>query len=271
VSHDITDFQSQVLERSRQIPVLVDFWAEWCGPCRVLGPILERLYAVANGRWELAKVDTEAFPELSAQYRIASIPNVKLFLDGEVVDEFVGVKPEPAIRAWLDHAIPSPLTAQVGEARAALDGGDLERAAALLHPIVEAEPGNGEARLALAKALLHLNPGAVAAVVRPLEDDPERADPAQALLTLSGAIVSASNPGSLPDDAARERFVAAAEAVRHGDWATAVEGFIEVMRSDRDWGDGLARSAVRAAFILLGFDHPVVEQFHRAFSSAVHA
>jgi putative thioredoxin len=270
VSHDVSDFQTQVIERSRQVPVLVDFWAEWCGPCRVLGPILERLAGEARGRWELAKLDTEAHPEVAARYSIASIPNVKLLVNGEVVDEFVGVLPESRIRAWLERALPSPRAAQVAEARAAIERGDYEHAAVLLQPIVESEPDNHEARLALAVALLHLNPAAVASVTGPLADHPELGDHAEALNTLAQAVLAAARPGELPDDPLRERFVTAAEAVSRGDWAAAVEGFIEVMRAQRDWGDGLAKSAARAAFIHLGFDHPVVERFHRAFSGALH-
>lgn len=270
MSHDVTDFQAQVIERSRQVPVLADFWAGWCGPCRVLGPVLERMAGSAGGRWELAKVDTEAHPEVAARYGIASIPNVKLFVDGEVVDEFTGVLPERSIQQWLDGAIPSPHAAGVTEARAAIAAGDFERAVVRLQPVVDAEPANHEARLALAEALLHLNPAAVADVVRPLEDDGERADRAAALHTLAGAMLAAMQPGTLPEGPERDRFVAGADALRRGDWAAAVEAFVEVMRSRREWGGGIAKAAARAAFIRLGFDHPVVERFHRAYSSALH-
>jgi len=271
MSHDVSDFQAQVLERSREVPVLVDFWAEWCAPCRALGPVLERLAAAAGGRWELAKLDTETFPEVAARYGIASIPNVKLFVDGEVVDGFVGALPEPAVRAWLTDALPSPYAARVSEARAAIERGEFERAASSLQPVVESEPADLDARLALAMALLHLNPAAVGGVVQSLEDDPGRADRAAALVTLANLVLAAAHPEGLPDDELRDRFAASAEAVRRGDWAAAVEGLVAVVRSNRDWGDGLARSAVRAAFVRLGPGHPVVERFHRAYSSAVNA
>jgi len=108
MSHEIVDFDKDILQRSHQVPVVVDFWAAWCGPCRVLGPVIERLAGEAAGRWELAKVDTEAHPEIAERYGIVSIPNVKLFVNGEVADEFVGAIPEAEIRRWLEAAVPSP-------------------------------------------------------------------------------------------------------------------------------------------------------------------
>lgn len=270
MSHDVTDFQSEVLERSRSVPVLVDFWAAWCGPCRVLGPALERLAAEAVGRWVLAKVDTEAFPDVAQRYGVMSIPNVKLFVDGEVADEFVGALPEAQVRRWLDEAIPSPRAAAVADAAAKIERGEFAEAAAALRAVVAAEPGNREARLSLGRALLHEDPAGVAAVVRELEDDHELGDQAEAVQTLARVALAPSHPQDLPESPAKERFLAGARAVRAGDWAAALEAFIEVLRRERDYADGAARDAGRSVFVLLGIRHPVAERYHRAFSSALH-
>src|SRR5918999_742608 len=97
------NFEQNVIERSREIPVVVDFWAEWCGPCRTLGPALEKAVAARGGKVELAKVDTDANQRLAMQYGIQSIPAVKAFRDGQVVAEFVGGQPPPAIESFLNE------------------------------------------------------------------------------------------------------------------------------------------------------------------------
>src|SRR4030042_5521988 len=106
MDYEVKDFSTDVLQASFNKPILVDFWAEWCGPRRVLGPSLERLAAKNNGEWSLVKVNSDENPELSAEYSIRSIPNVKLFYKGEVINEFVGALPEQAIIEWLKKNIP---------------------------------------------------------------------------------------------------------------------------------------------------------------------
>lgn len=99
-------FQEAVIEASHRKPVLVDFWAPWCGPCRVLGPTLKKLAQESKGAWRLVKINTDSFQELSRQYRIQSIPAVKLFYQGEIVGEFVGALPEASLRRWLAEHLP---------------------------------------------------------------------------------------------------------------------------------------------------------------------
>jgi putative thioredoxin len=270
MAHDVANFEQEVLERSRSTPVLVDFWAAWCGPCRVLGPVLERLAAQAQGRWVLAKVDTEQFPEVSARYGIMSIPNVKLFANGEVVDEFVGALPEPEVRAWLERALPSPHAAAIAEAASSIERGAFDQAAALLRPVVAAEPEDGIARVVLAEALLHLEPEAVPAMLRGIADHAGLVERAEALETLARLATLPQRAAGLPESGAKPRLLAAAVAVRAGDWAAALEALIEALTLDRSYADGLAREAGRAIFILLGIRHPVSERFHRSFSNAVY-
>lgn len=264
---EVTDFQRDVLLRSEAVPVVVDFWAAWCGPCRVLGPVLERLAGEAKGRWVLAKVDTEAHPELAQAYGIQGIPAVKLFVDGRVTDEFVGALPEPEVRRWLERALPSPHAGAIANARTLLAHGAFQTAAGHLGEVLEAEPGNPEARVLLAEARLHLDPAAVRATLEPLDAAGEHHDRIEALGTLADAIAAA--PGDLPESPSREGFVAAARAVGDADWDAALEGFIAVVRRRGDPLRDRARDCVRAVFVVLGTGHPAAERHFRAFSSAV--
>jgi putative thioredoxin len=270
MSHEVQAFEKQVLQRSKEIPVLVDFWAPWCGPCRTLGPVLERIAAQAAGRWELVKINTEEQPDLAAAFNLASIPAVKLFVDGKVADEFVGALPEREIRRFLEKALPSPSAKQLAEAQRLLKEAANGTAVTLLEPIVSREPGNVEARVLLAQALLGTAPERTVTLLEPVAPDSEFSDRAAALRTLARLAQLAKDPAALPAAKVRDRYLAGAAAVSSGNFELALEAFIEVLERNKQYENGGAKEACKAIFQLVGMRHPLVERSFRAFSSALH-
>jgi len=175
---DEATFEVEVLERSREAPVVVDFWAEWCGPCRALGPVLERLATEADGSWTLAKVDVDKNPMLAQAFGVRGIPSVKAFKDARPVAEFTGALPEPQVRAWLQGLGPSPADLEFEEACRLEAGGSLPEAADCYRSVLNVVPAHSGARAGLARVELALHAEGLdeAELRRKLDEDPSDVD-----------------------------------------------------------------------------------------------
>jgi putative thioredoxin len=268
MNYDVKDFQTEVIERSKTAPVLVDFWAEWCGPCKVLGPVLERVASQANGNWHLAKVNTEELRDVAAQYNIRSIPNVKLFVDGNVEAEFVGALPEPMVKQWLQKNIPSKSRKEVERAEQLARAGNTDEARNLLQAIVAREPGNHKASVLLAQLLIPNNPDNAVELVRNIEQDSEFFDVADAIRTF--ALLIGKVVHQLPEDGVRKHYASAIQKLKANDFAGALEGFIKVIRINRYYDDDGSRKACIAVFKILGEEHEVTQKYRREFSRALY-
>jgi putative thioredoxin len=275
---DVTtdSFETQVLQQSQQVPVLVDFWAEWCGPCKTLGPILEKLAGEYNGAFVLAKVDVDKEQQLAAVFQIRSIPTVMLLKGGQLVDGFPGALPESQLREFLAHhgiAPGAPVDEEPAEAAPPVD----PHAEVLrLRKAVEAEPDKAELRLDLALALLtvghaHEAEQLLDALPANLAHD-DRAVKARARLGFAAQLQDAppvdvleaaiaSNPADL-----RARYLLGVHRLVGGESEAGLEQFIEMLQRDRGFEDGLPKKALIDAFRIVE-DEDLVGRYRRRMSS----
>jgi len=273
-------FDAEVLARSHEVPVVVDFWAPWCGPCRVLGPVLEREVAALDGRVELVKVNTDAAPSLSAQYEIRGIPAVKAFRNGAVVSEFVGAQPAEVVRKWLATLAPAPELTQLEAAEQAVRAGDRAAAEPPLRALVaraETSPETdrlvgARALAALARRLLdgHDAAGAEPIVARlEARGDAELAASLRARLNLHAAAGAAGGRAAAEAAVARDpndreaRYGLASALAADGEIERALEQFLDLAASARKPRGDDARLAMLAIFDALGSDHPLARDFRR--------
>jgi putative thioredoxin len=266
MDYEMKDFSKDILERSKTIPVLVDFWAEWCGPCRTLGPILEKFSAKYKDRFELVKVNTDENQEIAARYGIRGIPNVKLFINGEVADEFTGALPEHSVEKWIQKAIPGKNSGEIEKAKELLNEGKDENAASLLQKLSEKEPDNISVKILLAKSLLfndHKKAGELAAES---EGDLENSELVDSIRTISHLF---SLNGIAGSEAAAE-YKSAIEELKKKNFDSALEKFIAVIREDRNLDEDGARKACIAIFKYLGEENEITLKHRRDFGSALY-
>ncbi len=267
---DLT-FEQEVIQRSHQVPVVVDFWAAWCGPCRMLGPVLERLAEEANGDFELVKVNIDENPLVARQYGIQSIPAVKAFRDGRLVDEFVGALPEPQVRAWLNRIVPSAADRLMAEGRAAEEQGDTAAAERTYRAALTKQPGHPGATVGLARILAGRGATAEAEeLLAPLAGNPE-ADALRARLRFRAAARSADIPALQARVEANPRDVAAHYELGlalAGDeaYTAAFDHLLEAVRLDRKYANDGARKAMIDLFNLLGDDDPRTREYRQRLS-----
>ncbi len=259
-------FVDDVLTASRDVPVIVDLWAPWCGPCKTLGPIIEKAVLAARGAVKLVKINVDENPQLSRQLRVQSIPAVYAFKDGQPIDGFVGALPESQVKAFVEGLTgdlgPGPIEELLAEATAARDAGDVGGAAAIYGEIAKADPGNVPALTGLAQIYLDAGHADRATETLKLVPPDKAADPAvraiEAALQLSAQAKPADETAALEARVAanstdhQARFDLAVALAAAGRREDAVDHLLEIVRKNRGWNDDAPRKQLLTFFEAFG-------------------
>jgi len=265
-------FEREVLLRSHEVPVVVDFWATWCMPCRVLGPLLERLAIEAGGLFRLAKVDVDQNPNLALRFGVRGIPSVKGFRNGQVAAEFVGAQPEPMVRRFVQGLAPSEADQELEKARSLLATHHWQEAEASFREVMAREEASGAAGLGLAKSLLMQGKGREALSILkafpPSNEvvEAERLRPLAEVLAEVEVRADGPRPNGDPLEASLHQ---AARLIARGNLPAAMDGLIDILRQDKRYRGGLPKSVLLALFALLGDEDPLTRQYRDELASVL--
>ena len=265
-------FQEAVIQKSHEKPVVVDFWAAWCGPCRMLGPVLERLAGEPDSGFVLAKVDVDANPGLAMRYGIQGIPAVKAFVDGQVADEFVGAQPEPMVRQFLSNIAPSEEEQGIRSAQELLSDRSWKEAEEQFREMLETESSNGTATFGLAQALIGQGNGCEAeSYLDELKYEPAYLEKVERLLTLAQYLcfVAQKNDEGAELTVVESQYRHAAHLLTQGNYSAALDGLLEVLRYNKDYRDGQAKAVLLGIFELLGDEDPLTNIYRREMASVL--
>lgn len=280
--YDVTqaNYQQLVIENSRHVPVLVDFWADWCGPCKMQLPVLLKLAEAYQGKFLVAKIDTDNERGLANLHNIRSIPTLKLFRDGEVVEEILGAQTESTLRTLLDKYVARESDSARDQAARLAAAGDIDAALALLRAAVNDDPDNPRAQLDLLRTAMEA--GLVAEAEQTLDNMPRDIRDSAEVRRYAALLNFAQRIGGAPDHAVLEQRIAqngndleardqlAARLALAGDAEGALEQYLEILRRDRRYGDEAGRKGLLAMFELLGNSGPLVNRYRSQMFTLLH-
>jgi putative thioredoxin len=264
-----SNFEYEVIKYSHTIPVIVDFWAEWCVPCKMLDPILRKLTIERSGDFRLAKVNVDENQSLAMRFNVSGIPAVKAFRDGNIVAQFSGVQPESKIREFLQELIPSHLDLTIEKGNSLLTAENWEESYRTFREAIEENPGHPAVLLGLAKCLLAKGLGVKARdilnsfPISPEFSTAEKLKPLAKALIWSGKV---DRDTDLPIDATYHH---ALRLISLGNFPAAMDGILEVLRKDKNYRNGEAKQVILGLFEILGPQNPSTRQYQRELASVL--
>jgi putative thioredoxin len=261
-------FETDVILRSHEVPVVVDFWAPWCGPCKMLSPILERLAIEAGGSFFLAKINVDENPNLSIRYGVQGIPAVKGFINGEVKGQFVGAQPESLVRRFVEALAPSEAEKAIEEANSLLATRHWVEAEERFREVYQENEINAPAALGLVKSLLMQGKGKDASVI--LNRFPAGTEwaIAEQLKPLAKYMAEVENNGPYPeDDPLAAEYYQSARLIVRGNVPAAMDGILDLLRQDKKYRQGEPKAILLAIFQLLGEHDPITRQYRDELAS----
>ena len=274
------NFQSVVLENSLKVPVLVDFWADWCQPCKTLMPLLAKLAEEYGGKFILAKVNSEEEQELAGHFGIKSLPTMKLFVDGQIVGEKMGALPESEIRAFIDQYITSESDSLMQSANIAFEQGNMEEGLALMNQALAQDPTNADLKINMATVIMSQgDKDSALALLDSLSDDDKKKDEAVKLLAainLSSQLEGIPALEEIEKDLSEDpkNLIALLNKSTHlsaqGEHEIAMECLLEIFKMDQQFQDGAARKGLFALFDMLGGEHSAVQKYRRKLFTLLH-
>ena len=261
-------FERDIVQRSHQLPVVIDFWAPWCGPCRTLGPTLEKLANEANGAWLLAKINVDDNPRLAQAFGVQGIPAVKALRDGKLVDEFTGALPESRVREWLKGIAVSAGTL-IEEDLDAMEQSNPQEAIKRYRAAIAAEPTNAEPRLKLGRMLvMHGEPEGATLLQAVAQGTPQYSE-AQALITLAGFLAAEPVRHIQEGWSSDVRYHQAAQFARQKDYPNALDALLEIVARDRGYRDDGGRKTLLALLTALGDQNPLTGEYRRKLANVL--
>ncbi len=258
-------WEEEVEKASYEKPVIVDFWAPWCGPCQYIGPILERLHVQAGGKWKLVKVNVDEMPVLAQKFGIRSIPTIKAFYKGKEIGSIMGALPEPQLRQWIENLLPDSSAQQIKQILQDFEKGNItQEHISTLEQLYAQDPSNLDVKYLLAKASVIDNPQFAKTLLSGFDETYDHYLKVKSLQKLAEFL--SSDPETLPDGHAKELMSHIHHHLKRKNIEDAIKLILEALMKDKEYAGGLPKEVGLGIFAHLGDENPLTQKYRRRFN-----